>query len=257
MNDITVKHNGNVTRIVLNRPDVLNALTSDMMLRLRELVREAPNRGARAILLSGHGRAFCSGADLRAASTGEMPPVEQTLGELLNPLIEAFAASPIPIVTGLNGLAAGAGVGLALSGDIVVAARSSYLMLPFATRAMVPDAGTTWLIARAIGRARTLELALLGERLSAHDALKAGLVNRICDDRDIESETAAMAERLAQMPTVALGMIRSQIAHAMTHDLSESLRQEAENQAKMSRTDDIAEGVAAFLEKRSPAYTGR
>lgn len=242
----------------LNRPDRLNALTLELLHRLRLTLIEAVEKGARAVLVTGEGRAFCSGADLAASQAGTG---DRNLGDALrthyNPLTETFAALPVPVVTALNGAAAGAGVSIALSGDIVVAARSSYLLLAFANIGLVPDAGATWLIGKAAGRAKLLEMALLGERLSAEAALDAGLITRVVDDDALLSTAMELARKLAEMPTVALGLIRKQSAVALTGTLSELLEIEAEHQRLAAKTEDFREGVAAFMQKRKPSFSGR
>ncbi|APR51052.1 2-(1,2-epoxy-1,2-dihydrophenyl)acetyl-CoA isomerase [Sphingomonas koreensis] len=247
-----------VAIVRLNRPERLNALTLEMLDRLRYTLDQVVAAGARAILVTGEGRAFCSGADLASSEDGL---TERDLGDAVrahyNPLTQTFAALQVPVVTAVNGAAAGAGVSIALSGDIVVAARSSYLLLAFANIGLVPDAGATWLIGKSAGRLKLLEMALLGERLSADAALDAGLVTRVADD-DVLLETAmALARKLAAMPTVALGLIRTQAAVALSGTLSDLLEVEAAHQGRAADTSDFREGVAAFLDKRKPSFTGQ
>lgn len=248
---------GQVAVLRLNRPERLNALTPAMLDLLRETLNEAVAQGARAVLLTGEGRAFCSGADLAASAEGMgVRDPGESLRAHYNPLAETFARLPIPIVTAVNGAAAGAGASLALLGDIVVAARSSYLLLAFANIGLVPDAGVTWLVAKSAGRAKALEMALLGERLSAQDAKDAGIVTRLVDDEALIDEAMALARKLASMPTKALGMIRAQVAAALTGTLSSTLEIEADHQSRAAQTADFREGVTAFLQKRKPDFTG-
>lgn len=256
-NPVQIDMAGNIARITLNRPSKLNALSPPMLSDLRHAISQAPQNGARAILISGAGRAFCTGADLAMAASGDMPPVEITLRDYVNPLIETLADSPVPIICAVNGPAAGAGAAIALSGDLILAARSAYFLLPFAANGMVPDAGVLWLTARSIGRARTMELALLAERLNAQDALEIGLINRVTDDLCLMTDADVMAQRIAAMPTVALGLIRQQVSHALTNELTDCLTRDVENQIEASLSQDVKEGVAAFLEKRPPKFTGR
>mgnify|MGYP006145146783 CR=1 FL=1 len=217
-------------------------------------VLDAVEDGARAVLLTGEGRAFCAGASLKEGSRGD--PGDR-LRNHYNPVQQAMADLPIPIVTAMNGPAAGAGASLALGADIVIAARASYLLLAFANIGLVPDAGATWLIAKAAGRAKVLEMALLGERLSAHDAMEAGMITHVVDDGVVFDTAMTYARRLAAMPTVALGLIRKQIKVALSGTLEETLSLEAEHQSVAARSQDFQEGVAAFLQKRKPEFKGK
>lgn len=245
-----------VATVRLDRPSRMNALTPTMLDELRTALDRAVTEGARAVLLTAEGRAFCSGADL--SGDGGLP---EDLGAVIeahyNPLAERMASLEIPIVSAINGPAAGAGVSLALAADIIVMARSAYLLLAFANIGLVPDAGSTWLVAKAVGRVKVLELALLGERLSAEDALAAGCVTRLADDANLAADARALALRLAAMPTVALGLIRAQVKAALGGTLAETLAIERDNQRRASRTEDFAEGVAAFRAKRPPRFEGR
>lgn len=258
MSDVLFEMQGQVAVVRLNRPDRLNAVSPDMLDLLRETLDRAVAEGARAVLMTGEGRAFCSGADLTGRSSGAalLEPGDNLRGHY-NPLIETFAALPIPVVTAVNGAAAGAGASLALIGDIVVMARSSYLLLAFANIGLVPDAGVTWLIGKSAGRAKVLEMALLGERMSAEDARDAGMVSRVVDDEALMDEAMAVAQKLASMPTKALGMIRKQVAAALTGTLSSTLAVEADHQTAAAKTKDFQEGVAAFLLKRKAEFTGQ
>ncbi|AJP74451.1 enoyl-CoA hydratase-related protein [Sphingomonas hengshuiensis] len=248
---------GTVAVVRLNRPDRLNALTAEMLDLWRATLGEAVAAGARAVLVTGEGRAFCAGADLAAtAAAMAQRDLSDSLRDHYNPLTRAYAELPVPVVTAINGAAAGAGAAFALAGDIVVAARSSYLLLAFANIGLVPDAGATWLIGKAAGRAKLLEMALLGERLSAEDALAAGLVTRVVDDAALFDTALGLARKLAAMPTVAMGLIRKQVAVALTGSLDELLEVEADHQALAASTQDFREGVAAFLQKRAPVFTG-
>jgi 2-(1,2-epoxy-1,2-dihydrophenyl)acetyl-CoA isomerase len=246
----------NVATITLNRPDRMNAISPALLGEMGAALDETLAGGARALILTGEGRAFCSGADL--AGDGGMP---DDLGALLDthyhPVVTRLADLPIPIVTAMNGPAVGAGLSFALAGDIVVAARSAYILLAFVNIGLVPDAGATWLVAKGAGRMKALEMALLGEKMSAEDAVNAGLVTRVVDDEDVMIEARAIAARMAQMPTAAIAMIRRQVASALNATLAETLEIERINQTAAGRTYDFAEGVAAFIEKRKPKFEGR
>ena len=252
---ITVTRAGDVTTIALARPDKLNAIIPAMLDEIGAAADAAVAEGVRALVLTGEGRFFCSGADI--AGDGGLP---EDLGALIdahyNPLVLKLAALPIPIVTALNGPAAGAGLSLALSGDIVIAAESAYLLLAFVNIGLVPDAGATWLVARSLGRARALEMALLGERLPAAEAKAAGLVTRVVADGEVLATAQAIAAKLAAGPTKAIGAIRRQVAHALDHGFAETLATERDNQRQMGRTADFREAITAFAEKRKPTFRG-
>lgn len=259
-NTITVSRDGDVATVAINRPDKLNALTPAVFTEAMQAMDEAVASGVRALVLTGEGRFFCSGADLQPDDYG-YEGLPEDLGDLLdlvyNPFVRKLAELPIPIVTALNGPAAGAGVSVALAGDIVVMSQSAYLLLAFVNIGLVPDAGATWLVARSLGRARTLEMALLGERLSADDAKAVGLVTRVVPDGEALATAQALAAKLAAGPSRAIGMIRRQVAFALDNDFNASLDCERANQSVAGKTADFAEAIAAFGEKRKPQFKGQ
>lgn len=249
-----------VLTITLNRPDRMNALTPQVFQEAAAAIDTAIGAGARALVLTGEGRAFCSGADLMPDSYG-YGGLPDDLGELVdehyNPFIAKLADLDIPVITAINGPAAGAGLSLALIGDITIAARSAYMLLAFVNIGLVPDAGATWLVAKGVGRTKALEMALLGERVSAEDARDAGLITRVVDDGEALPEALRIARKLAAGPTVAIGLIRKQVAAALNQSLSETLATERANQSRAGYTADFKEAVAAFGEKRPPVFKGQ
>ena len=245
-----------VATVTIARPDRLNALSGQTVDELRAAVEEAGSSGARCLLLTGEGRGFSSGADL--ASGGGLPDdAGAALEKHFNPLVEAIFALPIPVVAAVNGPCAGAGCSLALAADIVVAARSAYFLQAFVNIGLIPDAGATWLLPRLAGRARAMEMMMLGERVPAEQALAWGLISRVVEDEHLASEAVALATRLAQGPTVALGLIRKLAREAGQIPLSEALAAERVAQRKAGETEDFRGAVVAFLQKQQPRFDGR
>jgi 2-(1,2-epoxy-1,2-dihydrophenyl)acetyl-CoA isomerase len=247
-----------VALLTFNRPDKLNALTPRLFAEAIAAIDEALAGGARALVITGAGRAFSSGADLTGDGGSALP---EDLGEVIdtsyNPFAKTLATLDIPVITAINGPAAGAGCGFALSGDIVLMARSAYLLLAFVNIGLVPDAGATWMVAQGAGRARALEMALLGEKMSADEAKAAGLIARVVDDAALLDEAMAIARKLANGPTVAIGLIRKQVAAALTASYADTLDIERTNQSAAGRTADFKEAVVAFAQKRAPKFEGR
>ena len=245
-----------VATITLDRPDSLNALNAAMVDELREAVQSLARSGARCLLIAGEGRGFSSGADL--ASGGGLPSdAGMALEKHFNPLVEALFALPIPVVAAVNGPAAGAGCSLALAADIVIAGRSAYFLQAFVNIGLIPDAGATWLLPRLAGRARAIEMMMLGERIPAEQAHEWGMIARVVDDGDLETEAVAMATRLAQGPTVALGLIRRLARESAQLSLGDALSAERVAQRTAGESDDFKAAVMAFLQKRQPQFDGR
>jgi 2-(1,2-epoxy-1,2-dihydrophenyl)acetyl-CoA isomerase len=245
-----------VATVTLNRPDSLNALNGAMVDELRAAVELLPDLGARCLLLAGAGRGFSSGADL-AAGGGLPDDVGEALETHFNPLIEALFACPLPVVAAVNGPCAGAGCSLALAADLVVAGRSAYFLQAVINIGLIPDAGATWLLPRLAGRARAMEMMMLGERIPASQAADWGLINRVVDDEDLASEAVALATRLALGPTVAYGLLRGLARHAEQSSLTEALAAERIAQREAGHTQDFKSAVFAFLQKRQPTFDGR
>mgnify|MGYP002622198872 FL=1 len=250
--------------ITLAQPANMNALSIPLQQELRHalaaVAAQAETGEARALILTGSGRAFCSGADLSGmASVGEGETLGQgaarMMRELTNPIIEDLQQLPVPVVAAVNGAAAGAGVSLALAADIVLAGRSAYFLLSFMPNlGIVPDLGATWMLPRLIGRARSMGLALLGDRLPAERAAAWGLIWECVDDDALMGQARALAERLAQAPAHAALEVRRAFAVADRSDLTAQLEYEAARQQVLIDKDSFREGVRAFLEKRKPNF---
>jgi 2-(1,2-epoxy-1,2-dihydrophenyl)acetyl-CoA isomerase len=245
-----------VATVTIARPDRLNALSGQTVDELRSAVEEVGRSGARCLLLTGEGRGFSSGADL-AASGGLPEDAGAALEKHFNPLIQALFALPVPVVAAVNGPCAGAGCSLALAADIVIAARSAYFLQAFVNIGLIPDAGATWLLPRMVGRARAMEMMMLGERIPADKALEWGMISRVVEDDHLASEAVLLATQLAQGPTVALGLIRQLARDAQQLSLTEALAVERAAQRDVGRTEDFRSAVMAFLEKRQPRFEGR
>jgi 2-(1,2-epoxy-1,2-dihydrophenyl)acetyl-CoA isomerase len=242
--------------ITLARPETLNSLAKQTVDELRTAVEQVGDSDARCLLITGEGRGFSSGADL--ASGGGLPAdAGEALEKHFNPLIEALFDLPVPIVAAVHGPAAGAGCSLALSADIVIAARSAYFLQAFVNIGLIPDAGATWLLPRLVGRARAMEMMMLGERISAEQAQDWGLISRVVDEDDLVSEAVLLATRLAKGPTVALGLIRKLARNAEQLPLSDALAAERVAQRSAGETEDFKAAVMAFLQKQPPRFAGR
>ena len=242
-----------VATITLNRPERMNALSVELMIELADAIGRTQKEGARALVLTGASTSFCSGADLTAGMPDDLGAL---LDQYYHPVVDALAGLDMPVISAINGPAVGAGLSIALAADIVVMARSAYLLLAFANIGLVPDAGATWLIAKSAGRAKALEMALLAEKISAEQALDYGLVTRVVDDEEVAQAAGAIAAKLAHGPSIALGFIRKQVAAALNATLTQTLDIEKANQAAAGRTQDFREAVTAFVQKRKPEFRG-
>jgi 2-(1,2-epoxy-1,2-dihydrophenyl)acetyl-CoA isomerase len=250
-----------VGRITLNRPDTLNAWTAELGADLRDVVAgPAAQDDVRAVLITGAGRGFSSGADLKAGFDPHpddgRPNVRKELDEFYHPAIAGIRRLPKPVVTAVNGPAVGIGCSLALAGDLVMAADSAYFGLAFVNIGLMPDGGSTLFVPAAVGKARAFQMALLGERVPARLALEWGLVNWVHPDDRLLPEAEALAAKLAKGPTRSYAGSKRALNQMIYPDLEGQLDLEAEIQHELARTDDFREGVDAFVEKREAAFTG-
>jgi 2-(1,2-epoxy-1,2-dihydrophenyl)acetyl-CoA isomerase len=249
--------------VELNRPQALNAwnhqLGHDLLAALRQV---SEDDSVRAILITGAGRAFSSGADLKDVSGGELTPsgrpnVYKTLTERYHPIMHAIRDVPKPVVAAVNGPAVGIGCSLALCCDLIVASSSAYFLLAFVNIGLVPDGGSSLFVPARVGMARAAEMAMLGERIGAEQALSWGLINRVVADERFQQEVSALAARLAAGPTRSYAGAKRLANRRLFSDMAEQLELEAQLQGEMVESEDFMEGAMSFLEKRPPVFTGR
>jgi 2-(1,2-epoxy-1,2-dihydrophenyl)acetyl-CoA isomerase len=250
-----------VGRITLDRPDVLNSFNREMAFSLQECLKEcAENDAVRAVLLSGNGRGFCAGQDLKEVLPEEGEP-PKNLSEIVaasyNPVILGIRNLEKPVVCAVNGIAAGAGANLAFACDFVLASEKASFVQSFCKLGLVPDSGGTFFLPRLVGMARATALTMLGEKLTAEQALNWGLIYRVCQADGLLEEATKLAVFLASQPTKGFGYTKRALNASLANDLASQLAVEEELQGAAGRTADYAEGVAAFLEKRAPNFTGK
>ncbi len=259
---VNVYRAGRAVKIELNRPERMNAWSSDLSADLLAALRAAAADDAvRAVMLTGAGRAFCSGADLKegmamAAANDGLLDTKATLVGWYNPIVSTIREMGKPVVTAVNGPAAGAGLSLALAGDLVVAAESAYFTLAFVNIGLVPDAGASLFVPSRIGFARAAEMALLGEPVTAARAADIGLINAAWPDGEFAARADALLERLSNGPTRSYAGSKRELNHWLYARMPEHLALEAELQGELAGSKDFREGIAAFLEKRKPTFTG-
>jgi len=248
-----------IARLTLNRPDRLNSFNVDMHLELRDALQRTRDGGARVLLLTGAGRGFCAGQDLadRNVSAGAEPvDLGYTIETYYRPLILGLRALEMPIICAVNGVAAGAGASIALACDIVIAARSASFIQAFCKLGLVPDAGGTWALPRLVGTARAMGLAMLGDKLPAEQAADWGLIWKCVDDDQLMAEADRLAMHFSTAPTKGLARTKQALYASSGNNLEQQLELERASQQELGFGHDYREGVAAFMEKRSPLFTG-
>ncbi len=248
-----------VATITLNRPDKLNSFTAEMHAELRDALAKvaAPDSGARVLLITGAGRGFCAGQDLSQRKSDAPIDLGETIDKMFNPLIRALRGLELPVIGAVNGVAAGAGMSLALACDIALAARSATFLQAFAKIGLVPDSGSTFFLPRLAGDARARGLAMLAEKITAEQAASWGLIWKTVDDEKLLDEAKGLARHLSTQPTRGLALIKQALNRSAANDLDRQLDLERDLQRIAGRTEDYREGVAAFLEKRQPNFKGR
>ncbi|MFN3312773.1 MAG: enoyl-CoA hydratase/isomerase [Hyphomonas sp.] len=260
---ISYELKGNTAIIAFNDDKTLNACGVDTAIELQHAFEVAAAE-ARCTILTGKGRGFCSGANLTGMNSGPAiahpdakPDAGKALDAFYNPLVTAIREHPHPVITAVNGAAAGVGCAIGLMGDIVICGKSAYFLQAFRRIGLVPDGGSTWLLARTIGRVRAMEMALFGEKVPAEQAMSWGLVNRVVDDADLMPTALEMAEKLGTGPTVALALMRKLIWDACDSDFGAALHGERIAQRTAGRSEDFREGVTAFVQKRPAEFKGK
>ncbi|PZD78678.1 enoyl-CoA hydratase-related protein [Mesonia sp. K7] len=257
-NTINFEIKNNIGYITLNRPEVFNSFNREMALALQGVLKNsAKNDEVRAIVLTGNGKAFCAGQDLKEVTDPDLNPgFKAILEEHYNPIIQLIRETPKPIVAAVNGVAAGAGANIALACDIVVANENAAFIQAFSKIGLIPDSAGTFFLPRLIGLQKASALAMLGDKVSAEEAEKLGMIYQVIKAENFEEEVSALAKKLAQMPTKALALTKEAFNQSLNNNLDEQLALESKFQIKAASSEDYKEGVNAFVEKRKPNFKG-
>lgn len=255
---ILLKIENQIATITLNRPEVFNSFNREMALLLQKTLDECEvNNDVRSIVLTGNGKAFCAGQDLKEVTNPELNPgFKKILEEHYNPIITRIRHIKKPVIAAVNGVAAGAGANIALACDVVIAHENVSFIQAFSLIGLIPDSAGTFFLPRLIGFQKASALAMLGDKISAKEAERLGMIYKFVPVEEFEGAVEKIAVKMANMPTKALGLIKQSLNASMTHNLEQQLALESKNQIEAASTKDYAEGVAAFIEKRKPNFKG-
>tara|TARA_B100001750_G_C15507782_1_gene601567 strand:- start:96 stop:866 length:771 start_codon:yes stop_codon:yes gene_type:complete len=247
-----------VAKITLNRPEKYNSFVREMALELQNIIDECgQDETIRSILITGEGKAFCAGQDLKEAINPDGPEIEEIVRQHYNPIIQKIRGIEKPVIAAVNGVAAGAGANLALACDIVVAAKSASFIQAFSKIGLIPDSGGTYFLPRLIGLPKAAAIMMTGESVVAEKAESLGMIYAVYEDAEFENSAMKLAKTIASMPTKGLGYTKKLLSQTFNNSLNEQLSVEAETQALSAATEDHKEGIRAFLEKRTPHFTGK
>ena len=255
---IQFKKIGEVGKIILSRPDKYNSFVREMALELQKKLDECrSDETIRCILITGAGKAFCAGQDLKEAIDPEGPEIEEIVRKHYNPIIQKIREIEKPVIAAVNGVAAGAGANVALSCDIVVAAKSASFIQAFSKIGLIPDSGGTYFLPRLIGLQKATAVMMTGETVSAEKAETLGMIYAVYEDSKFKTSSMQLANTIAAMPTRGLGYTKKLLSHTFNNSLEDQLNLEAETQALSANSEDHKEGIKAFLEKRTPQFSGK
>jgi 2-(1,2-epoxy-1,2-dihydrophenyl)acetyl-CoA isomerase len=259
MNSILLTIENKIAFITLNRPEVFNSFNREMALKLQDILDACEkDDNVRTIVLTGSGKAFCAGQDLKEVTSPELNPgFKKILEEHYNPIITRIRNIEKPILAAVNGVAAGAGANIALACDVVVANEKTSFIQAFSLIGLIPDSGGTFFLPRLIGFQKASALMMLGDKISAEEAEQLGMIYKVFDEDSFEKEVQNLAFKLAKMPTKALGLIKKSLNQSLSNNLESQLALESKYQIESAGTDDYAEGVLAFIEKRKPNFKGK
>ena len=249
---------GAIGKITLNRPDKYNAFVRGMALELQKKLDQcSSDETIRCIIISGSGKAFCAGQDLKEATDPNSPTIEEIVQQHYNPIIKKIREIEIPVIAAVNGVAAGAGANVALACDIVVAAKSASFIQAFSKIGLIPDSGGTYFLPRLIGIQKAAALMMTGEAVSAEKAETLGMIYAVYEDSEFETRSMKLADTISSMPTKGLGYTKKLLSQTFNNSLEDQLSLEAETQALSASSKDHQEGIKAFMEKRTPQFTGK